>query len=110
MLVGRRSRHVVLLIKVSVISRDPPRGRSYYAVSTMSMIESSAQASHWPSRISARSVARRYASHLANCPQAGPLWCRRFWYRGIWSVLDDTLHDEGAAEALDAWEGGEAVS
>jgi hypothetical protein len=73
MLVGRRSRHVVLLIKVSVISRDPPPGRSHYAVSTMSMIESSAQASHWPSRISARSVARRYASHLANCPQAGPL-------------------------------------
>jgi hypothetical protein len=26
-----------------------------------------------------------------------------------WSVLDDTLHDEGGAEALDAWEGGEAV-
>jgi hypothetical protein len=24
-----------------------------------------------------------------------------------WSVLDDTLHDEGGAEALDAWEGGE---
>jgi hypothetical protein len=26
-----------------------------------------------------------------------------------WSVLDDTLHDEGGAEALDAWEGGEVV-
>jgi hypothetical protein len=26
-----------------------------------------------------------------------------------WSVLDDTLYDEGGADALDAWEGGEAV-
>jgi hypothetical protein len=38
MLVGRRCRHVVLLIKVSVISRDPQVGATD-AVSTMSMIE-----------------------------------------------------------------------
>jgi hypothetical protein len=43
MLVGR-SRHVVLLIKVSVMQVGATD-----AVSTMSMIESSAQASHWPS-------------------------------------------------------------
>jgi hypothetical protein len=52
MLVGRRSRHVVLLIKVSVISRVTHRQvGATDAVSTMSMFESSAQASHWPSHI-----------------------------------------------------------
>ena len=38
-----------------------------------------------------------------------PPWGCRFWLQRQWSVLDDTLHDEGGAEALDAWEGGEAV-
>jgi hypothetical protein len=39
MLVGRRCRHVVLLIKVSVISPDHRQVGATDAVSTMSMIE-----------------------------------------------------------------------
>jgi threonine/homoserine/homoserine lactone efflux protein len=38
-----------------------------------------------------------------------PLWGRRFCLQRQGSVFDDTLHDEGGAKALDAWEGGEAV-
>ena len=38
-----------------------------------------------------------------------PPWGRRFWLQRQRSVLDDTLHDEGRAEALDAWKGGEAL-
>jgi hypothetical protein len=44
-----------------------------------------------------------------NVPLAGPLWGRRFWLQRQGSFLDDTLHDEGGAEALDAGEGGEAL-
>src|SRR5688572_29713805 len=34
---------------------------------------------------------------------------RRFWLQRQGPVLDDTLHDEGGAEPLDAGEGGEAL-
>jgi hypothetical protein len=37
------------------------------------------------------------------------LWEPPILVQRQWSVLDDTLHNEGGAEALDAWEGGEVV-
>ena len=40
---------------------------------------------------------------------AGPSWGRRFWLQRQRSFLDDTLHDEGGAKALDAGESGEAL-
>jgi hypothetical protein len=47
--------------------------------------------------------------HAEHVSQEGPLWVPPILVQRQWSVLDDTLHDEGGAEALDAWEGGEAV-